>query len=122
MKKRGLIIVIIVILVLILGYFGIDHFIKNRIGSLPIKSLTEEKLGSLLGAKVSIEEMKFGLIKQLSLSGLRIDPKETEEQGFYFYRLWCFRQGGAGPERDRTVCRPEGRRDRTRCDRFPHMP
>ncbi len=81
--KRLFIIVLITITVIAICLFGLFQFVKVKINALPFKQFTEDKLSSVLGARVSISKINFGVRDNVSLSGLRIDASKVEDQGIY---------------------------------------
>jgi len=81
--KKGTLILIVITIFLLGGVSFLVRSLKANLIDFPIKSLAEEKLSSLLGAQVSVDEINFGLVRQVSLSGLSILSPENEPRTFY---------------------------------------
>jgi hypothetical protein len=78
MKKRFVLTPVIIVLVLALGSFLAFQAIKSQFANLPIKNMAEERLSALLGAKISVQTVRFGLLKPISLTGLKLEAPDKE--------------------------------------------
>jgi len=83
MKKRRVSLLLLAIFLLTGGLYALAKSFQDRMVDFPIKTLTEEKLSSVLGAVVSVQQIKFGLLKQVSVSGLKIHSEAGEKDNFY---------------------------------------
>lgn len=59
-------------------FYHLHGFLKKKVTISEFKVLTERKLSQLLQADVKIGKIRFGLLRQVSLSGLQIDRIKTK--------------------------------------------
>ncbi len=83
MKKRQITLLLAAFLLLGGGLYALSKSFQDRMVDFPIKTLTEEKLSSLLGATVEVQQIKFGVLKQVSLAGLKIHSETGKKDNFY---------------------------------------
>src|SRR5258706_13724658 len=83
MKKRQITLLLVALFILTFGFYALAKSFQDRMVDFPIKALTEEKLSALLGATVSVKQIKFGLVRQVSLAGLQIQSDKSQKNSFY---------------------------------------
>ncbi len=65
--------------VIVLCFFQFYHFLKARIVTSDLKKVTEGRIGAFLKVPVKVDQITVGLLKHISLSGLKI---ENTQEGF----------------------------------------
>lgn len=76
MKKKTRV-VLIVALIVITGAYVLSSYLafKSQVISGDFKTFAEKKFGELLNADISVNKIKVGLLKYVTLSGLKIDRR-----------------------------------------------
>ncbi len=64
--------------VIVLSFFQFYQFLKSRIATSDLKKVTERRISAFLKAPVQVDQITVGLLKHISLSGLKI---ERTQQG-----------------------------------------
>jgi hypothetical protein len=67
------------VLLIVLFVFSFYRVFKRKVQEMDIKGFAEEKFGELFDARIKIGDIKIGLLKYISLSGLEIDQKLQEK-------------------------------------------
>ena len=66
------------ICLLLLFFFNFYVFLKQRVLTSEFKVQTEKRLSQLFQANVKVGRIRFGLLKQFSLSGLQIGNRQSK--------------------------------------------
>src|SRR3989338_3644031 len=75
---RRLIALVFIGSVLFYGFFQFYLFLKKRIVTSNFKAVTENRIGQWIGAKVKVDRIAIGLLKHISVSGLKIDRSQAK--------------------------------------------
>lgn len=65
--------------VIVLVFFQFYHFLKAKIATSDLKKITERRIGAFLKVPVHVDQITVGLLRHISLSGLKI---EHTQEGF----------------------------------------
>ena len=70
---RKLIAALLICGIIIFSFYQFYNFLKRRIVTSDLKRVTEKRIGAFLKAPVHINQIKIGLLKHISLTGLEIN-------------------------------------------------
>ena len=76
---RNFLAAFVICAVIVLSFFQFYNFLKKRIATSDLKKVTEHRIGAFLKAPVTVDQITVGLLKHISLTGLKI---ERTEKGF----------------------------------------
>ena len=62
--------------VIVLSFFQFYQFLKKRIASSDLKKVTERRISAFLKVPVQVDRISVGLLKHISLSGLKIEQTQ----------------------------------------------
>jgi hypothetical protein len=95
---RKFFIALIVCILLTLFVYNFYSVLREKVSKADLKGFAEEKIGQLFNARIRVGDIKVGLLKYISLSGLEIN-QEMKDTFFYLvdvkrivfrYNLWAF--------------------------------
>ena len=69
---RKLLIASVISGIIVLSFFEFYQYLKARIVTSDLKKVTEQRIGAFLKAPVEVDQITVGLLKHISLSGLKI--------------------------------------------------
>src|SRR3989338_4314680 len=69
---RRLLAAAVICCVIVFFFFQFYHFLKRRVVMSDLKAVTEKRIGAFLKAPVHVDRISIGLLKHISLSGLKI--------------------------------------------------
>lgn len=64
--------------VIVLGFFQFYRFLKKRVVVSDLKAVTEKRMSAFLKVPVHVDKINVGLLKHISLSGLKIGQTQTQ--------------------------------------------